>query len=162
LPANADQVAIDERRQRVIQEYTAGKTMHAIARDESVSVSTISRDVAAVREQWREDMNHRLEIWKDRELDRIDRVEMLATASFERSLAEALTMTTERTTGDKTSDKAKVEKKHTTGDAKFLRIMLDCVSERCRILGLYAPKQTDFTSGGAAIKVVAGIDLERL
>lgn len=147
--------AIEARRLRVVNRYIAGETMREIAKLEEVSPATVCSDVAAVRKQWRVAMNHNLEEWKERELARIDMVESHATESFERSLAETKKSVAERTEADgEVTSKTRMEKQDQAGDPRFLRIMLDCVSERCRILGLYAPKRTDLTSGGQIIKVV--------
>lgn len=159
----SDAVNIEARRRLVLERYVDGTTMRQIAREFGVSVGTIHSDVAFCREQWREEMIHLVEGWKDRELDKIDRVEAAAWAGWERSLRESKKTVTERSRrGQNDNDKAKVEKQDRDGDPRFLKIMADCIEQRCKILGLHAPKKIDATSGGQTIKFISGVDEEKV
>lgn len=162
MPTGPADIEADARRVRVIERYVLGETMREIAAAEGIGLGTVSRDVAAVRAAWQRETGHALGKWRDAQLARIDVIEAHATASYERSLTPREKTVVESKTGEKASETERVESEGQAGDAKFLRIMLDCVAERCKILGLYAPKRTDLTSGGEKIKVVAGIDLEKI
>jgi hypothetical protein len=157
----SDTVNMEARRRLVLERYCDGATMRQISREFDVSVATIHSDVRFCRDQWREDMNHCLESWKDHELDRIDKLELMAMEGWERSLRDHAKSSTEETrNSDDTTKKAKLEKQNRDGDPRFLKVLAECISERCKILGLYAPKKTDLTSGGSPIKFIGGVDAE--
>lgn len=86
---NNDDARITERRQRVATLYVSGRTQTEIARLCSVEQGTISKDLAAIRLQWKAeaivDFEERLLV----ELAKIDQLEMIAFEAWERSCAPA-------------------------------------------------------------------------
>ncbi len=150
-----DAVDVDARRLLVMEAYVNGTTMHAIARQMGVSVATVSRDVAAVRDDWREQMTELYDTWKDRELDRLDKLEVMASEGWERSRRDGKKVVN--------SEKGKTkERQQRDGDPAFLKVLATCIGERCRILGLHAPKKLDHTTGGVPIKYVQDVDPDKV
>jgi hypothetical protein len=146
-------LASEQRQARICEAYLAGDDIRTIAAAEGISKSAVHRDLQAVRRRWRAEADGKYGVWIDAQLARIDAIEGEAWEAYERSKRDAVTVREEADGED--AGKRTVETKGQAGDAKFLRVMIDCVSERCRILGLYAPKQHDMTSGGQSVKFVA-------
>jgi hypothetical protein len=107
-------VAMEERRARVVQGYIQGKTLTRIAEEEGINVSIISRDLKAVRQHWQENNLLALDEYKNKELTRLDTIEMEFWACYH-----------------KHHDK--------TNAHQYLTGLLGVVDKRCKILGLYAP-----------------------
>jgi hypothetical protein len=94
--------------------------------------STISRDLAAIKEQWRKSAVRDFDEAKGRELDKLDLVEKEAWLAWERSKEEG---SRKRTTGD--GEETTKEKRD--GNPSFLEAVLKCIAKRCAILGLDSP-----------------------
>lgn len=150
----------------IARNYLEGKTIRAIAvlisedpeRDYTVSHTTVGNDLMEIREDWRNsalvDMNAKI----GEELAKIDLVELRAWEGYERSIGESVTTTTEAQTlgvqqqeeGDQGKQKQKLVKgkktsqvKQLNGDPRFLKIIMDCVERRCKLLGLDAPEKRE-------------------
>lgn len=104
---------VAERRVHVAKLYLEGKTQQEIADTFGINQSSVCRDLEAIRKMWREsavaDIGERQEI----ELAKIDHVEEQAWKAWNQSVE---------------SNKYA---------ARFMKVILDCVDRRCRILGLY-------------------------
>lgn len=137
--------------------YLEGKSMAVIGKELGVSAMTICRDIAAIREAHKDEFIHEYSIWKDRELARLDKVEAEAWDAWERSKRDAEMV---RTTSGPDGITTVSETKGQYGDPRFLNIFNSCIDQRCKILGLHAPKKTDLTSGGSPIKFIGGVDAE--
>ncbi len=159
-PANQAVVGVEARRRRVMEMYLRGVTMRPIAKELGVAVSTVALDLKAVRDVWRDEMAEEYEVWKDRELERVDRVEAAAWQGWERSLQDAV-KTTEKTGGEGGAENT-ITAEGQAGDASFLNVIDKCIGQRCRILGLYAPVKSDVGIKAAVVKYVFGVDPDRI
>ena len=145
-----DKFCIAERRKTVASLYLRGKFQHEIAQEVNVDRGTVSRDLKAVEAEWLKSGVMDLNAAKARELAKIDETERQAWVGWEQSRKDAETMEVTGTAqgGKGRPDKVKKITKGQAGDPRFLATILDCVKQRCQILGLEAPKKLDHTTGG--------------
>jgi hypothetical protein len=160
--SNAEEVRIASRRAKVAALLVRGVVnQFEIARQlgmEASQQSTISRDMRAIKEQWRTSSLRDFDEAKGRELEKLEALEAEAWAGWERSKAERTSSRTRRmerpgpaaepesgnsngTAGATRLESALAElkKEQRDGSQAFLLVALKCVSERCKILGLHAP-----------------------
>ncbi len=109
--------AIADRRRKVAQLYLRRMEQKEIARHLNVSKGTISKDVAAIIEEWRAEAVEDVGAAKLRDLAELDTIENEASVAF-----------------------------NTQKDAAFLRVRLDAKKRRAEMLGYDAPKSTAITS----------------
>ena len=130
------------RRVTVAEMYLQGKRQVDIAAACKVSQGTISNDLAALHEQWRESALVTYDAAKAVELARIDHMERVAWEEYEASKADRERTVQEQTQtadGEK-SFRARTDKtKRHTGDPQFLKIVQWCIEQRIAIYGLKAP-----------------------
>lgn len=151
-----DAVAIEARRTRVLDLYLRAMTQHEIAEEVGVSQKTVSRDIEAARAEWREARKLSIDEWKERELRRIDAIERAAWAGWERSLSTKRVQHQESRLGARkanagdppvTGGSIKVRQEEQAGNPAFLERVGWCVDQRCKILGLIAPKKREVRAG---------------
>ena len=131
---------------RITDMYLQGKTQAEIGETLGLSQPQISYDLAEIRSRWRTDTTINLDEAKQKELARIDTLERTYWEAWERTLEEKTKTRTEQSTsgkGDKDSGgktaKATIEKETLLGNPAYLSGVQWCISERCKILGIYAP-----------------------
>ncbi len=126
---------------RIADLYLQGKTQSDIAETVGLDQSQVSRDLAVIQKRWRTDTTINMDEAKQKELSRIDTLERTYWDAWERTLEEKTKTRTEQSkTGEKNgSAKATIEKETLLGNPAYLAGIQWCISERCRILGLYAP-----------------------
>lgn len=125
MPASNDaqrRARIAERRARVGHLYLRCASQRRIAELCSSSPTTVRRDIAALEAEWAQEALIAVQQAKGRELMRIDRVENECWRSWDRS----------KGLGAKAA-----------GDPAFLRLIIDLVRERAKLLALYAPRQQE-------------------
>jgi hypothetical protein len=123
---------------RITDLYLQGKFQSEIASVLGVSQQQVSYDLAAIQRRWRSDTTINLDEAKQKELARVDNLERVYWGAWERSLEEKVKTRTEKQTG-KDGGKASVEKETLLGNPAYLAGVQWCISERCKLLGLYAP-----------------------
>jgi len=147
---SADEIRRD--RAELARLYCRGVGQGEIGQRLGISQQQVSYDLAAVRRDWLQSAVRDFDQAKAEQLGKIDGLEREAWDAWERSKrfkVTAITGTEEKTVA-KTSDnspaapaetKTKEETRKTdqAGDPRFLDRVAWCISERCRILGLYAP-----------------------
>jgi Homeodomain-like domain len=160
-----DSARRDARRQSVANLFLAGKTQREIGAALGVDHSTVSRDLAALREQWQQvaerDFRERAAV----ELARIDHLEAVAWAAWERSCQQRVNRKTKKTKGrvDKDGallpdlDSAERTEADRDGNPRFLDRVAWCIQKRCEMLGILKPEV-----GGVSTvtTVVNGVDLD--
>jgi len=119
--------------------YLRGERQMDIAAKLNLSQSQISRDISTIKIRWRKDTTINLDEAKQRELSRIDELERTYWQAWERSLDERTKTRTEKFSGEDGKGKASIEKETLLGLPAYLTGIQWCISERCKILGLYAP-----------------------
>jgi len=151
------------RREVVAERYRDGLPLHQIAQEMSVSRQTIWSDLRWVHEKTLEGAVEDYKRRMVRELQRLDWLENEAVEAWEQSKLDAQATSVR---SEKVLDHAKqpvgtelvktqVSKKGQCGDPRFLAQIMNCVQERCKLFGLYAPEKKD-------IQVTAAQKRERL
>ncbi|HYH64872.1 MAG TPA: hypothetical protein VD866_09285, partial [Urbifossiella sp.] len=143
--ATAETAAV-ARRAKVAALYLRGKSQVEIAKAVRASQPTVSRDLAALRAEWRSAAARDLGERVAEELARVDRLEAEAWEAWDRSRKAAEVTTTEKagTRGGKGAtpavrSKASTRIIHRDGEPRFLHVVEWCISRRCELLGLDAP-----------------------
>src|SRR5258707_2774527 len=162
-----DEMALLARRQRVTDAYLRGLTQSKIAAMENVNQGQISRDLAFIREEWKQSALMDFNARKAQELAKIDGLETTAWAAWEKSCKDAEIYHTgvdKGRTGKEGQPLPERQKSWKTvkgqfGDARFLERVAWCINRRCELLGLDRPKQlaptnpdgTDEYTGGLTV-----------
>jgi hypothetical protein len=135
---SAPSPAVLERRREVARRYSRGEAQWEIARALRVNAATITRDLDAVRKEWRAEALGDLGKVVAEQLARIDECERQAWAGWAKSQENAETLRAK-----KRGDVAETEKvsKGQAGDPRFLDVVLRCVERRCKLLGIEPPAQ---------------------
>jgi ECF sigma factor len=130
---------LDGRRADVARRYCHGMTQVEIARALGVNQATVSRDLAAIRAQWRQTMAEEFDSLRCEQLPKIDLAERAAWEGWERSQRDAERTRTRKRTGP---DGEHVEVSRTVegqaGDPGFLQTVLTCIDRRLKLIGGYA------------------------
>ena len=137
--------------------YLQGRTQTDIAEEVGVDQSTVSRDIAALQEAWRESSLVDIDEAKARELAKVDRLEREYWDAWERSCEDAETL---RQEGSSEKPSKVVKTSHPrNGDPAFLRGVQWCIERRCKIIGVDAPSELKH-SGSIRFDAVAigGLD----
>jgi hypothetical protein len=119
---------------------------------------TVSRDLAAIKAEWKLAAVQALDEAKGREIARLEAVEAELWAAWERSKEERQsTRTRRRAGGQQMTDEAEVSREKRDGNPKFLDAILRCIELRCRILGIL---QQEAIGSTTVVTVVGGVDLQ--
>ena len=120
--------------------YIRGETQAVIAADIGVSQRTISSDIKEIMKRWRKDTAFDLDDMKNRELVKINNLEMTYWEAWQQSCEDAETLTA-RTT-PRGAEKTK-QLKGQSGNPSFLSGVQWCINKRCEILGINAPVKSE-------------------
>ena len=129
---------------RTTQLYVKGRTQQEIADEFGVTQQQVAYDIAEIKRRWREESFIDMDEAKQQELATIENLKREYWQAWERSLDERTKTRTEQSkgAGDKTGTaKATVEKETLLGNPAYLAGVQWCISERSKILGLYAPNK---------------------
>jgi len=139
--------------------YLKGMIQADIAKELQVSQSTISREIKMLVEEWRVERAYDINEAKQRELAKVDALEIEYWEAWKRSQEDAVTRT-EGKTSQGFVDTTRTEGQ--AGDPRFLDGVLKCIQKRCDILGVDAPKKIAGTGeGGEFIITVRYEDRKR-
>jgi uncharacterized protein YerC len=157
--STADKTRITDRRQKVSEMYLRGLYMSDIAQAMGVDTATISRDLAELRKEWLERSVNHIDQKKAIELAKLDRLEVTYWEAWERSQRNAEIEITEQIgtrrkvkpkEGEAEGDAIVPERirktkrvEGQTGNPEFLKGVLNCITKRCDILGIDAPKKSE-------------------
>jgi len=151
-------------RRRIADLYLQGWLQADIAGEIGISPATVSRDIKALQKDWLASALIDFDKAKAGELAKVDRLEREYWQAWARSCEDAETVT-EKARASKGSERPdSVEKtkqaKGQAGDPRFLSGIQWCIEQRCKILGVEAPKKTELTGkdGGAFIINLIGVD----
>jgi len=141
--SRAKKAEVARRRRAVSDLYIQGHSQVAIAEQLGVSQPTVSTDLQCIRRQWRESAIRDLDALRERELRKLDAVELEAWKAWQRSQrpSQAAVMTT-----DGTNQKTQKKVAEQVGDVRFLDQIQKCVAGRRSLLGLDAPVKVAPTS----------------
>ena len=125
--------------------YLKGKTQTEIGQEVGLSQPQVSYDLADIQRRWREDTTINLDEAKQRELSRIDELERTYWQAWEKSCNERTKTSTEKVSGDNGRAKASVQKEEMLGNPAYLAGVMNCIQERSKILGIYAPEKQEIS-----------------
>lgn len=134
-----------ERRQEVARLYIQGHSQADIASRMGVNQATISRDLVAIEEEWRERSSSELQRHKTVQLARIDEMERVYWDAWISSKGTVRTKTVKEAKPNQTTEdggpklgiKQVVRTKELIGNPDFLKGVEWCIAERSKLLGLY-------------------------
>lgn len=136
--------AISERRALIAKFYLQGWYQWDIAKEIGCDQATVSRNLDAIRKQWKDAAIRDFDEAKEKELAKIDVLEQTYWESWMRSLTEKETTSTKRTKKElQTSDEASIKKERRDGNPEFLKGVQWCITKRCEILGFNAPIKSE-------------------
>lgn len=133
--------------------YLQGMTQMKIAEEIGVTQAIISKALAICREEWKEKAAMNIDELKQRELAKIDMLELEYWEAWKRS-QESVETQRSKIVGleSKAPQPKRLERTVTTenhiGDPRYLSGIQWCITKRCEILGINAPtkfSQTDPT-----------------
>jgi hypothetical protein len=105
----------------------------AIGEKFSITQSTVCADIKAIHKSWRESAIRDFDEARDRELQKLDRIESEAWTAWETSKKPSQSaVMTEGTVQQQTRKSVKNQ----NGNPRFLELIARCVAQRCSILGL--------------------------
>lgn len=134
MPASRNRrLEIAQRRAKVADLYIKGWTQANIAIECGASQPTICDDLAKIRDEWRKSAIRDFDVLRERELQRIDRVEREAWAAWERSQQPVQSAVV---TGEDIAKRTKKSVQQKYGDPRFLDIVHKCIIQRRAMLAL--------------------------
>ena len=150
------QIARDRR--KIANLYLQGRIQADIGEELDINQSTVSRDLQALQEEWKNSSLIDIDEAKAKELAKVDRLEREYWDAWERSCEDEETKRLEGTlaAGEEKGKTTKqvVTRKGQAGDPRFLTGIQWCIERRCKILGIDAPaKQEHGGLGGGPIQV---------
>ena len=132
-----------ERDRRVIARmYLKGRVQAEIAAELKINQSTVSRELKLLVEEWKVERVYDISEWKQRELAKIDSLELEYWLAWERSQKDALVRSKKAIQeAGNTKQEAFERTEVMVGDPRFLNGVQWCIDKRCAIIGVEAPKR---------------------
>ncbi len=149
------ELEIEERQLKVSTYYLRGWSYRQIGLELGCGVGTVHRDIESLLSEWREQQLENTKLIVIRELTRIDTIEQEAWKGWLKSTGDSEEIIEE--TGD--SPKGPFSRNRTklvgqSGDPRFLNVVLGCVQERCKILGVNAPMKIEDVTAKKPMEVI--------
>jgi predicted transcriptional regulator len=138
-----EDLQIERRRQQVAEFYLTGQTQAAIARELNVSQATVSADLKAIRQQWRDSSLRNFDEAVEESLRKYQVLEREAWNGWQRSQEPA---ETSRIVQGEQGRKAEKTVRQQVGDPRFLELVHRAITGRRALLGLDAPTRIAPTS----------------
>lgn len=132
------QIARDRR--NIGRMYLKGMIQADIAKELKLSQPTVSNEIKLLVNEWRKERVNDINEAKQRELAKLDNLELEFWEAWVRSQDDAVT----RTEGF--GQQGRIDQTKTTGQVgnpAFLDGVLKCIDRRCAILGVDAPKKIE-------------------
>ena len=140
---------IRQRRRKTADLYVKGWRQSDIAADLGVSVATVSGDLKAIQKEWRESAIRDFDLARQRELQKLDRIERECWQEWERSKQPAQSA---KVRSDGNQQKTEKQVTDRRGDVVYLDQIQKCIAARRAMLGLDAPtKISPTTPDGKAL-----------
>lgn len=147
-----EEAMLAARRRRVAELYLKAMPMWEIAQQLNVSAPTISRDLKALIQEWREGALFDFTDAKAKELAKLDRLEREYWDAWEKSKKEHTATTAEKTESQVVVQgqplpapaklKASTKKEDREGNPAYLAGVQWCITKRAEILGINSPIST--------------------
>ena len=155
-----EQLEILERRLRVVSAFLRGLPQWQIARDEDVDAGQISRDLTAIRKDWRAANIATYDAKIDQEVAKWNLLEMTYWEAWLRSCEDAETRTAKvvKAPDERAEDgtvipgvartESSKREEGQCGNSSFLQGVERCIEKRCKLLGLVVDKTAATTPDG--------------
>lgn len=131
--------------------YLKGRFQAEIAVELGISQSTVSRIIKELVNEWQTERVYNINEAKARELAKIDQVELEAWKAWSRSQEDAVK---EVEGSNHQGAFSQTSTEGQAGDPRFLSMVIDCIKQRCAILGVEAPKKSE--------SILANLDIDKL
>lgn len=142
---------LERDRRNVSRLYLQGHIQTEIAHELKISQATVSRELKALQAEWRADRIYDINEAKAKELSKIDVLELEYWEAWKRSQRDAVT---ESEGSNAQGSFNKTTTQGQSGDPRFLDGVMDCIKQRCAILGVEAPKKFDLPAfGGVTVYI---------
>lgn len=129
-------------RRNISRLYLKGLYQVEIAKELGISQSTVSRDIQYLIDEWKKERVYDINEAKARELAKIDNLELEYWDAWRRSKEDAETKTKKAVkTPEGVRQEQQEQYKGQAGDPRFLQGIQWCIEQRCKILGVEAPKK---------------------
>src|SRR6478752_3891138 len=125
------------RRREVANLAHKGWTQAVIASHLKIPQGTVSRDLAAMREFWRDFPVYDFEKVRFEQLQKIDLIEAEAWAAWQRSQQKRHYAAITR---GKTGEQTRTSLQDQNGDPRYLREVARCVTQRYEMIGVQPPE----------------------
>lgn len=139
---------VAQRQEQVANFYLRQMSQMEIAEALGVSQATISNDLAAIKRRWRQEAAIKIKSTQAVEIARINLLESQGWKAWEASKGNKEVTKSKRTDTTVAKAEVQVERESQTGDPRYLEVVRWCITKRCEIFGLEAPRRTDITSDG--------------
>ena len=139
---------IEARRLKVARLFSEGRSQSAIARALGVSEPTVSRDVRAAYDLWRQERAEVARHLGDLTLERLEALQAAAWDAWRRSQQDAVHVT-EHPDGSKTTTTTPQG-----GSAAYLNAIIKAIDRQCKLLGLYARREPQTCVPPPVVEVV--------
>lgn len=131
---------IEEDRVRVARWYLTGKTISWISEQLNIPTHTVNADLTKIREAWAISAVMDYNAYVGVQLARIDVIEQENWEQWQASKEEYLQTRTGAEVGAAgTKQTSQITKRRGKGDTAYMTVIQWCVTERNKMLGLYAP-----------------------
>lgn len=142
---NRTPAELERDRRNIGRLYLQGRLQAEIGDELGIDQSTVSRDLKALQDEWRRERVMDINEAKQKELAKIDVLELTYWEAWERSKENAETETTKmQGAAVAGAQPTHVEKQKRVegqvGDPRFLQGVERCIERRCKILGIDAPQ----------------------
>lgn len=141
-------------REEMARRYMRGESQYKIAAELGVTQQAVSHNIRKCREEWLKNSQQFVAERTIFELAKIDETERSAWEGWARSCKTATKTVKEKTTGEKPGEKERKEFEPQAGDPRFLDVVLRCVQQRCKILGLDAPTKIEDVTPTRTVEVL--------
>jgi predicted transcriptional regulator len=131
---------------RIAKMHLEQMSQYEIAAELGLSQPQVNYDLKEIEKRWREASLTDINEAKQRELERIDRLERMYRDAYERSCQERVKTRTEQ---EGIAIKAVVTREQRDGNPAFLSGIQNCIEQRCRILGIFEVAKVNLDWRGA-------------
>ena len=132
-----------QRRDKVAGLYLEGKTQWDMAKILGVSQTTICKDLEALHKAWKESPLPKIDEARNKELNRIDKLEATYWEAWESS-KKPLEVTSSEKMDSETGGgrkKSSIKREHRDGNPAFLQGIRECIAMRTKMLGVDKPAE---------------------
>lgn len=140
-PSRRKRDEVLSRRATVAEKYREGVAIAEIAQCVGASCEVIYKDLQSIRADWRRRIAENFDEMQAEELAKLDRKEQQANEAWEQSRCDTVTRKHVEDQDGKPTGEVEVTSKNSCGDPRYLKLALDCVAQRVKILCLDDPEK---------------------